>query len=633
MRLYSYNKLDPQRREIRLCTLHPGSLDDPLVCTLSTISLDDKPEYETLSYVWGDPTFNKEIRENGDVLRVTTSLHTALRYLRFTENPRVIWADGICINQGDLNERSSQVGMMGDIYRAGKELQVWLGEAEEVVNHTGGDSIHLELASENALNDLGVFLQSQGLLTNPPSLHSASVVTESPDSSLLGALEILLLLVADEHMFRMPFYKLTHESKLEFNSWWYQSLSSLTRLLSLAWWRRLWTFQETLLSSRSTVHIGIHEVPLSYFLHGLKKASQHLSGCCSPLAGLWLGSIGIFRRMNSLINLVLLLDSAIKSFRSNAYLRMDELYIMSSRRESSDPLDKVYAINSLVCPQETPKLFPDYHISPAELYTEATRHAFSEEGSLNLLDYAVGTQYPTPFDSEYTNPFNLPSWVSDWRHDSQPRIYAPLYNASHSLKHKTQTSGSRSLVIKGAFVGVVSKIGEVLPALLESCFVEKLRQWRLLAGSFHNYDMHTFLKVIFLDFSISPEEKTQRMTTETLSQLELWWNASMSANSMAIRSDFSVHLSKIRKQHRIYATSQGILGMGPLDLHEGDRIFVVEGSTVPLCLRPLEGALAEDETRQWHEIDYLFVGTCYHHGVMDGEAVAIDTKWQELLLH
>lgn len=39
---FSYNKLDPQRREIRLCILHPGSLDDPLQCTLSTVSLDDK---------------------------------------------------------------------------------------------------------------------------------------------------------------------------------------------------------------------------------------------------------------------------------------------------------------------------------------------------------------------------------------------------------------------------------------------------------------------------------------------------------------------------------------------------------------------------------------------------------------
>ena len=633
MGIYSYNKLDPHRREIRLCTLHPDSLDDPLVCTLSAISLDDKPEYETLSYVWGDPTFNKEISENGDVLYVTTSLHTALRYLRLTEAPQIIWADGICINQGDLDERSSQVGIMGDIYRTGKELQIWLGEAEEVADHTGGDSIHLELASEKALDGLAVFLQSQGLLTNPPLLHSASVVTERPDSSLLGALEILLFLVADNHMFQMPFYKVTHESKPRFNSCWYRSLSSLIRILSLPWWKRLWTFQETLLSSQSTVHIGVHEVPLFCFLHGLKKARQHLAGCCSPLAGLWLGKFETMRKMNNSINLVISLDSAMEGFRSNVYLRMADLYTISSKRESCDPLDKVYAINSLVCPQETPKLFPDYHTSPAKLYAEATLHAILEEGSLYLLDYAVGTHYPTLLDSEYTNPFKLPSWVCDWRQKIHPRMYISLYNASDSLKHKEQSSGSRSLAIKGACFGVVSKVGEVLPVLLERTFVEALRQWRLLAGSFHNCDMHTFLRVILLDFSIHPEKKPQRMTPETLSQVELWWNASMSANSIAIRSDFSVHLSKVRQRHRIYATSQGILGMGPLDLKEGDRVFIVEGSTVPLCLRPLEAALAEHETRQWHESDYLLVGTCYQHGIMDGEAVAIDTEWQEILLH
>ena len=333
MGVYAYNKLDPQRREIRLCTLHPSSLDDPLVCTLSAISLDDKPEYETLSYVWVDPTFNKEISANGDVLRDTTSLHTALRYLRFTENPRVIWADGICINQGDVNERSSQVGIMGDIYRTGEELQIWLGEAEEVASHTGSDSIYLELASEKALDNLAVFLQSQGLLTTPPVLHSASVVTESPDSSLLGALEILSLMVADKRMFQMPFYKVTHESKLEFNSWWYRSLSSLTRIISLAWWRRIWTFQETLLSSQSPVHTGIHEVPLSCFLHGLKKARQHLWGCCSPLAGLWLGNSEIFRKMSNVVNLVKSLNSTMEGFRSNVYLWMIELNTISSKWE------------------------------------------------------------------------------------------------------------------------------------------------------------------------------------------------------------------------------------------------------------------------------------------------------------
>ena len=46
----SDNKLNPKFRDFRLCTLHPGSLDVTLVCTVSAIPLNGKPERETLSY-------------------------------------------------------------------------------------------------------------------------------------------------------------------------------------------------------------------------------------------------------------------------------------------------------------------------------------------------------------------------------------------------------------------------------------------------------------------------------------------------------------------------------------------------------------------------------------------------------
>ena len=100
--------------------------------------------------------------------------------------------------------------------------------------------------------------------------------------------------------------------------------------------------------------------------------------------------------------------------------------------------------------------------------------------------------------------------------------------------------------MKGAVVGVVTKMGEAQRGLLESSFVENLQQWRLLAGPFHDYDLNIFIRLILSDSSIYPERRPQRIMPETLSQVELWWNTSMSANSMAIRSDFSVHFSKIR---------------------------------------------------------------------------------------
>ena len=45
-----------------------------------------------------------------------------------------IWADAVCINQNDLDERSSQVNIMGDIFKAATKCQIWLGTVEDVID-------------------------------------------------------------------------------------------------------------------------------------------------------------------------------------------------------------------------------------------------------------------------------------------------------------------------------------------------------------------------------------------------------------------------------------------------------------------------------------------------------------------
>lgn len=207
---YSYNKLNPERREIRLCALHRGSLDDPLICTLKTVSLDDNPEYESLSYVWGEPIFNKEIEVNKDTTMLTTSLHTALRYLRKPHESRMMWADGICINQNDVNERSSQVGMMCEIYGDAKHLQIWLGEVSEMARIAG----HGDEDSNVSFDDvdratLTTFHDSGGPLTSPPPLAAAASASEDIDVDVLGAFDILGLFADNRHFHEMPFFTFT----------------------------------------------------------------------------------------------------------------------------------------------------------------------------------------------------------------------------------------------------------------------------------------------------------------------------------------------------------------------------------------------------------------------------------------
>ena len=125
-----YRPLHPG--EIRVISLAAGKWNDRLTCTLKTVSLDDDPSYETLSYVWGDPRAGQKIILLQDQLfPVTRNLESALRHLRHEDWERTIWIDAVCINQEDRVEKAAQVGRMEVIYARTSHLFIWVGEASE----------------------------------------------------------------------------------------------------------------------------------------------------------------------------------------------------------------------------------------------------------------------------------------------------------------------------------------------------------------------------------------------------------------------------------------------------------------------------------------------------------------------
>ena len=121
-----------QLNEIRVLDLQPGRWTDEIVCDLRVVSLDSKsstPSYEAISYAWGNPQDTVPIKVDGKVLQATKNLHLALRRLRSKDDARTLWADALCINQHDVDERTQQVGIMQDIYSKAKSVQVYLGES------------------------------------------------------------------------------------------------------------------------------------------------------------------------------------------------------------------------------------------------------------------------------------------------------------------------------------------------------------------------------------------------------------------------------------------------------------------------------------------------------------------------
>src|SRR5690242_4561884 len=99
-------------------------------CTFSLVSLDDDPEYEALSYVWGDQNDLVTVYVHGHPTAITWNLYDALFNMRQTQE-RILWADALCVNQKDLAERASQVLEMGSIYGQASTVVVYLGALED----------------------------------------------------------------------------------------------------------------------------------------------------------------------------------------------------------------------------------------------------------------------------------------------------------------------------------------------------------------------------------------------------------------------------------------------------------------------------------------------------------------------
>ncbi|KAM0820770.1 hypothetical protein AB5N19_06590, partial [Seiridium cardinale] len=135
--------------QIRILDLLPGEAGDPIRCRIRVANLQDQPQYEALSYVWGEHSdgVTIEMQERKSwVVHVTRNLHSALRRLRQTNKCRRVWVDQLCINQDDYQGKSAQVRLMRRIYSECKLAVLWLGnirddnmlaDAKSVVSYFG----------------------------------------------------------------------------------------------------------------------------------------------------------------------------------------------------------------------------------------------------------------------------------------------------------------------------------------------------------------------------------------------------------------------------------------------------------------------------------------------------------------
>ena len=88
---YPSRPLSPDSTEFRLLRILPSpDLEAPVRILLDIHCFEPLPEYEALSYTWGEPLQNRKVFVNGQKMPVTGNLAAALRRLRRRDEVRTM---------------------------------------------------------------------------------------------------------------------------------------------------------------------------------------------------------------------------------------------------------------------------------------------------------------------------------------------------------------------------------------------------------------------------------------------------------------------------------------------------------------------------------------------------------------
>ncbi|KAK2608620.1 hypothetical protein QQS21_002849 [Conoideocrella luteorostrata] len=125
---YASLPLGTSTGSIRLLKIEPElGTDELLVCQLERVSLGDLPEFDAVSYRWGDESIQKTIIVNGVRLPITKNLWDGMDYFRKHRKAKPLWIDAISIDQKNISEKNQQLLCMKRIYQQAKTVVVWLG--------------------------------------------------------------------------------------------------------------------------------------------------------------------------------------------------------------------------------------------------------------------------------------------------------------------------------------------------------------------------------------------------------------------------------------------------------------------------------------------------------------------------
>jgi hypothetical protein len=357
--------------------LEPRSSDCLIRCTIKEIDLSLDPAFEALSYTWamdrdfGPPRIG-EVRKiicNGQAFDAQRNLYNALIQLQRLRRSLPIWIDAICINQTDITEKTLEVNMMGDIYRASKLVIVWLGRTTVVAY----------LATRMAQ----IYFEDDWIAKQGYVARGADVSTPSAGKAFGST--------------SLPIYAL---------AW----------ILERSWFSRVWTAQETVLASKTIYFMGGRELPLDELVQSTAAIKQAWVSYEEALA----------------FSVREILDGArfIAEAREKNKCTLEEAMALSRLRQATNPRDKVFAMLGFCNTQISADYQKSAHqvyceFGAALLRSETSLYLLSLVGQVrqDSRPQCDGEHAAQAWSKRLrgTNPvYNLPSWVPDLSFPTEP---------------------------------------------------------------------------------------------------------------------------------------------------------------------------------------------------------------------
>ncbi|EAQ93529.1 hypothetical protein CHGG_01764 [Chaetomium globosum CBS 148.51] len=589
----------PGGLNIRILVLEPAAAEeDELQTRLEVVSLDDKPSFEAISYTWGDPSDMTLLSCNGSKVKIPRNLENALRRLRYTDRPRYVWADSVCINQQDIPERGQQVSIMRNIYLSSERVLVWIGLDEHNEASTAFAAVCDIVRAWRPEGDRLGFAGYASLL-------------EPMDDDALASIRI------------------TVDQK----AW-----AALRTLFEKNYFRRFWIIQELALGSSAVVYWGQHRI--SWGLIGICAAWMMSSG--------WNFSRGepITAAYNAFLIYVLPLA---KRSGISAFSKLDLSVVLGTtmgRFDATDQRDRIYALLGMPFAGNNPDaellIKPDYNQDLRSVYIQAAQRILEQDKHLRILS---AVQHGDELDTTY------PSWVPKWHkplpaeplglRDEQGyyanggELFCPTPTTfTHSTTTTTTTTPHHSLTLPGLLCGTLTSTSA------------PLQKGSLHLGALPPGPHRTALTTLFASLN-SEQAQLRASWSATLEKFTLFGFTDPSlqathlaspATSKAMAVAVTGHPGKYGMRAAAEALDgeraqtdhlgevflmgggegggeggEGREGLGPAAAREGDVVAVLFGGVVPFVLRPCEG---EDGVRFWR-----LVGECFVPGLMQGEAV------------